>query len=106
MLWVTERTGKKITRIDPATGKISVAISIDEVSAPGSQDGLLGMALHPDLLKGTGNDYVYVGYTYVDTHRPLNPAVFNASEAYQHLYGKIVRLTYHPASGKLSDPSI
>ena len=35
MLWVTERTGKKITRIDPATGKISVAI-IDEVSAPDS----------------------------------------------------------------------
>src|SRR5271154_1129780 len=57
MLWVTERTGKRITRIDPATGKTSVAITIGEVSAPGSQDGLLGMALHPDLLKGAGNDY-------------------------------------------------
>jgi PQQ-dependent dehydrogenase (s-GDH family) len=104
MLWVTERTGKRITRIDPTTGKISVAITIGEVSAPGGQDGLLGMALHPDLLKGAGNDYVYVGYTYVDTHRPLNPAVFNGSEAYRRLYGKIVRLNYHPGDHTLSDP--
>ncbi len=104
MLWVTERLGKRITRIDPATGKKSVAITIDEVSAPGAQDGVLGMALHPDLLKGKGADYVYVGYTYVDIHRPLSRMVLNASEAYQHLYGKIVRLTYHPANGTLSDP--
>ena len=102
MLWVTERTGKRITRIDPATGKRNVAITVDEVSAPGAQDGLLGMALDPDLLKSS--DYVYVGYTYVDMHRTVNPAAFNGSEAYKHLYGKIVRLTYHPASGALSDP--
>ena len=86
------------------TGKRNVAITVDEVSAPGSQDGLLGMALHPDLLKSGGSDYVYVGYTYVDMHQPVNPAVFNGSEAYKHLYGKIVRLAYHPASGTLSDP--
>src|ERR1700689_4458657 len=43
-LWVTERTGKRVTRIDPATGQRTVAITIDEVSAPGGQDGLLGMA--------------------------------------------------------------
>src|SRR5205823_10071230 len=61
MLWVTERTGKRVTRIDPFTGERSIAITIDEVSAPGSQDGLLGMALHPELLKG--NNYVYVAYT-------------------------------------------
>src|SRR5882757_9592401 len=54
-LWVTERTGKRITRVDPATGDRKVAITIDEVSAPGGQDGLLGMALHPDLLKGQGS---------------------------------------------------
>src|SRR5215475_13501646 len=57
MLWVTERTGKRVTRIDPATGERNTAITIQEVSAPGAQDGLLGMALHPELLKGTGNDY-------------------------------------------------
>src|ERR1700733_10189012 len=66
MLWVTERTGKRITRIDPKTGKLKVALTIPEVSVPGSQDGLLGMALHPELLRGTGADYVYLFYTYVD----------------------------------------
>ena len=73
MLWVTERTGKRVTRIDPATGNRSVAITIAEVSAPGGQDGLLGMALHPELLRGTGQDYVYVAYTYVDEKRGAEP---------------------------------
>jgi PQQ-dependent dehydrogenase (s-GDH family) len=104
MLWVTERTGKRITRIDPATGQRTVAITIDEVSAPGGQDGLLGMALHPDLLKGTGNDYVYAAYTYVDRSKGASAAVANAEDSYRYLYGKIVRLSYNRASGTLSNP--
>jgi len=104
MLWVTERTGKRITRIDPATGQRRVAITIDEVSAPGGQDGLLGMALHPDLLKDTGNDYVYAAYTYVDQRKEVSPAVADGSGPYQHLYGKIVRLSYNRANGTLSKP--
>jgi glucose/arabinose dehydrogenase len=63
-LWVTERVGKRITRINPADGSKTVAITIDEVYQTLAQDGLLGMALHPDLLKGKGTDYVYVAYTY------------------------------------------
>lgn len=101
MLWVTERTGKRITRIDPQTGKTSVAITIDEVSAPGSQDGLLGMALDPKFLTGWRHNYVYVAYTYVDLKRPVSHAVYNANEAYQHLYGKIVRLKYDRKNGTL-----
>src|SRR6218665_645860 len=58
MLWTTERTGKRISRIDPATGEQHIAITIDDISAPGGQDGLMGVALHPELGKGTGNDYV------------------------------------------------
>ena len=69
MLWVTERTGKRIVRIDPFTGKATVAVTIGEVSAPGAQDGLLGMALGPDLFRDTGNNYVYAAYTYVDSKR-------------------------------------
>ncbi len=103
MLWVTERTGKRITRVDPATGKQTVAITIGEVSAPGSQDGLLGMALHPELLKGTGNDYVYVAYSYADPAKVGNPAAVEKSP-YRHLFGKIVRLAYDKASGRLSNP--
>jgi PQQ-dependent dehydrogenase (s-GDH family) len=103
-LWVTERTGKQVTRVDPASGDRSVAITIDEVSAPGSQDGLLGMALHPDLLKGTGNNYVYVAYSYVDQARGAIPTVTDPRNPYRYLYTKIVRLTYDEAKGTLSQP--
>jgi PQQ-dependent dehydrogenase (s-GDH family) len=103
-LWVTERTGKRVTRIDPATGKATTAITINEVTAPGSQDGLLGMALDPGLLKGSGNDYVYVAYTYVDQGKGPTPWLNDPRSPYRYLYSKIVRLTYHPAEGTLSDP--
>ena len=103
-LWVTERTGKRITRVDPATGERTVGITIDEVSAPGGQDGLLGMALHPDLLKGRGNDYVYVAYTYVDESKGADPNITDPKSPYRYLYAKIVRLTYNSNNGMLSDP--
>ena len=63
-LWITERIGKRVTRINPADGSRVVAVTIDEIYQELAQEGLLGMALHPDLLKGVGRDYVYVAYTY------------------------------------------
>ncbi|GLQ55541.1 glucose/sorbosone family PQQ-dependent dehydrogenase [Devosia nitrariae] len=104
MLWVTERTGKRVTRIDPESGEASVAITIDEVSAPGGQDGLLGLALHPELLEGTGNDYVYVAYTYVDESEDPDPTITDPASPYLHLYTKIVQLTYNEADETLTDP--
>jgi PQQ-dependent dehydrogenase (s-GDH family) len=103
-IWVTERTGKQISRVNPTTGERKLAATLPEVSAPGGQDGLLGMALHPELLKGTGNDYVYVFYTYVDNSLPADPTVTDVTSPYRNLYGKIVRLTYTAADGKLSSP--
>ncbi len=104
MLWITERTGKRISRIDPATGEQKVAITIDEISAPGGQDGLMGMALHPELGKGTGNDYVYTAYTYIDEAKGPDPQVTDPSSPYYKLYTKIIRLSYNEADGTLSDP--
>ena len=104
MLWVTERTGKRITRVDPASGKKIVAITIDEVSAPGGQDGLLGMALHPELLKGTGNDFVYAFYTYVNEAEGADPTITDPKSPYRYFYGKIVRFSYNSATGTLSNP--
>lgn len=103
-LWVTERTGKRVTRIDPATGARKPAIQIDEVSAPGGQDGLLGMALHPELLKGRGKDFVYVSYTYVDKAKAAVPYIAEPDSPYRHLYLKVVRLTYSAAQATLSNP--
>ena len=93
MLWVTERSGRRISRIDPASGVQKVAVTIDEVSAPGGQDGLLGLALHPELLTGTGNDYVYAAYTYVDRAEGPDPNVPDENNPYRYLYGKPVMIS-------------
>ncbi len=62
------------------------------------------MALHPELLKGTGNDFVYVAYTYVDKSKAAHPQITDPQSPYRYLYGKIVRFTYNPANLTLSDP--
>jgi PQQ-dependent dehydrogenase (s-GDH family) len=64
-LWVTERTGKRVTRIDPQSGEQRVALTVWEAHQSGGQDGLLGMVFHPELLQDSGNDYVYLAYTYL-----------------------------------------
>ena len=92
-LWITERVGKRITRVNPTDGSKTVAVTIDEVYQTLAQDGLLGMALHPDLLKGKGTDYVYVAYTYdADPGSGVN------------LRMKIRRYTYEPQTRRLSSP--
>jgi PQQ-dependent dehydrogenase (s-GDH family) len=103
-LWVTERAGRRVTRVDPATGARRVAVTIPEVSAPGNQQGLLGLALHPDLLLGRGADFVYVAYTYVDERRAPSRWIDDPANPFRFLYGKVVRLTYDAATQTLRDP--
>ena len=69
-LWVTERRGRRVLRIDPVSGSTSALLTMPEVHQSVTQDGLLGMALHPGLLRGTGNDYVYLSFTYDDAPGP------------------------------------
>ena len=64
-IWVTERTAKRVTRVNPIDGSKEVAVTIDEVIQNVAQDGLLGLAVHPELGKGSGADYAYVAYTYL-----------------------------------------
>ncbi len=98
MLWVTERTGKRITRVNPATGERKVAATIDEVLAPGAQDGLMGLAL--DL----GNNFVFTAYTYTDRSLPPHTTVPDPASPYRFLYTKIVRFTYDRAKETLGNP--
>jgi PQQ-dependent dehydrogenase (s-GDH family) len=100
-LWVTERTSGQILRVNPDTGEIAVAAKLTDVMVPGWQDGLLGLALHPDLLKGT--PLVFAAYTYTDANRPPDPNVKKASDPYARLHTRIVQLTFDPAKGTLSD---
>jgi PQQ-dependent dehydrogenase (s-GDH family) len=89
-LWVTERVGKKVTRVNPADGSKTTVATLAEVFQNHGQDGLLGLALHSDFLRGTGNDYVYVAYTYDGDPGPeLNRQ------------GKIRRYTYDRATQTL-----
>ena len=63
-LWVTERTGKRVVRINPADGTRKVALVIPDAVQHHGQDGVLGLALHADLLKSRGSDFVYVVLTH------------------------------------------
>lgn len=89
-LWVTERTGARITRVRPSDGSKSVAAEIADVFADGP-GGVLGMALDPALLEGTGNDYVYVAYTYDSDSDPAKVVPRT----------KIVRFTYDAGDQRL-----
>ena len=91
-LWITERVGKRVVRVNPADGTRNIAATIDEVLQTLAQDGLQGMALHPQLLRGT--NHVYVMYTYDADSGP-------ATER----RGKIRRYTYDPATQQLRDPA-
>jgi PQQ-dependent dehydrogenase (s-GDH family) len=90
-LWITERAGKRIVRVNPSDGSRKVAITIDEVQQNLGQDGLLGLALHPDLLRGS--PYVYTMYTYDADPGP---------EALRR--AKIRRYTYDAATQQLGTP--
>lgn len=84
-LWVTERTGKRVTRVHPETGEKHVALVIEEAAA-GNQQGVLGLALAPDFSESGA---VYVAYTYQEGDA---------------LHSRIARYTYQPDSGRLGDP--
>src|SRR5690606_6042004 len=61
----------------------------DAVHTTGGQDGVLGLALHPDLLTGRGRDHVYLAHTYRTDAGPRT---------------KIVRYTYDPDGERLHSP--
>jgi PQQ-dependent dehydrogenase (s-GDH family) len=64
-LWVTQKTSGEITRVNPSDGTQHTLLKIPDVKANrGTQDGLLGMALHPELGHGDTDQYVYVAYSY------------------------------------------
>ena len=92
-LWVTERRGRRVLRINPVDGSAEVAATIPESHQSVAQDGLLGLALHSGLLRGTGSDYVYLAFTYDDA---AGPALVRRMA--------VRRYTYDPRSRRLIAP--
>jgi PQQ-dependent dehydrogenase (s-GDH family) len=60
-LWITERIGKNITRIDPITGTELSSTPVPNIHQSAAQDGLLGMAFDPNF---NSTHHIYVAYTY------------------------------------------
>jgi hypothetical protein len=57
-LWVTEKAAGKVDRISPTDGTVTTALTLpDLLYDAGAQDGLLGLALHPSLLKQDTDQY-------------------------------------------------
>ena len=92
-LWVTERKGRRVLRINPAEGAQSVALVLPDVHQSVTQDGLLGLALHPDLLSGRQSDFVYLAFTYDDAPGPTLVRRM-----------AVRRYTFDAASGRLGEP--
>ena len=65
-LWVTERSGRRVVRVNPNNGARSVLVTIPEVNTTFTQDGLLGLAFDGDFTKDPSNRLVYVAFTYDD----------------------------------------
>jgi PQQ-dependent dehydrogenase (s-GDH family) len=65
-IWYTERFAGKVSFVNPVTGiKRTVLTLGSQMVRVGGQDGLMGLALHPEFL--TGKPYVYISYTYEST---------------------------------------
>lgn len=90
MIWITERMGRQILRIDPATGEQKVVATISQAHAEGGHEGILGMAFSPDFRKESKEGLVYICYTY----RPKGGDVDSARK-------RIVRYSYNQKSGTL-----
>lgn len=88
-IWVTEREGSRITRINPKTGEKSLVGSVPDVKVGPQHEGVLGIALDPDLGKPGSKNNVYVAHTYMDGDRE---------------HARIVRFHYDPETRKLTDP--
>ncbi|MDJ0367768.1 PQQ-dependent sugar dehydrogenase [Hymenobacter sp. H14-R3] len=86
-IWMSERNGR-LSRVNPTTGQVLPLLTISEVTETG-ESGLLGLALHPDLL--TTAPYVYVVYNYTSGGA---------------LQEKLVRLTYSASAGTLGSPLV
>ena len=63
MLWVSERHGLRITRVDPRTGEKRTAVEIPDAYPGPQHEGVLGMAFAPGFFKTGGEDSLYVYYT-------------------------------------------
>jgi aldose sugar dehydrogenase len=109
-LWITERSGR-VLKVDPISGRMQVMLDhrsavrfTRTVNGLGqttgvAQDGMLGMALHPDLNRGLGKDSVYVAYCYnASGNRRIRVSAFFYNRSTRALSGERTLLDNIPGS--------
>ncbi len=109
-LWVTEARTYKITKVHARNGgkrtvlDLTSQLNFNRSIAQWPQGGLMGLALHPNLL--TGKPYVYVAlvyYRYPNTGSPNNSLCSGTTGDHPCFFKtKILRYTYNPANGSLN----
>lgn len=90
-LWITERQGKHISRVNTETGKHKILYTFENAFAEPPHEGVLGLALSEDFLKPNSKNYLYTAYTYKENDKE---------------YARIVRLEYNKKADKLENETI
>ena len=89
-IWYTERFGGTVSFVNPVTSVKRVVLSLGSLMVRGGgQDGLMGLALHPEF--NTGKPYVYISYTYASTSSTVRKT-------------RIARYTYNSSTQLLESP--
>jgi PQQ-dependent dehydrogenase (s-GDH family) len=118
-LWLTEAKGYRVSRLDPATGTRTTLLDLskerqfprydkipDAVDGgkPWPQGGLMGLALHPQLL--TGQPYVYLTYIYrfAGAQQPGNGSAPNHGGNF--FTARLVRYRYDATRQTLTQPTV
>lgn len=117
-LWVTEARGYQVSRINPVSGQKTVLLDLtterqfprydklpkEAGGKPWPQGGLMGMALHPQLL--SGKPYVYLVYVYQFSGANEKGDGGKPNFGGYYFTTKIVRYTYNVSTQKLVKPTI
>lgn len=117
-LWITEEKTYRVSRLDPSTGRRQVVLDLagdrhfprydsigeEHTEKPWPEGGLMGLAIHPDLL--TGKPWVYLVYIYKFQGVDSPGAGCALHHRGCHFTTKLVRYAWDSGRGQLVDPVI
>lgn len=117
-IWITEEKTYRVSRIDPATGEKKLILDLtadrhfprydsigeDHTEKPPPEGGLMGMAIHPDLLHGKPWVYLVYLYRFKGADSPGTGCALNHGGCF--FTTKLVRYTWDEHRQQLHDPVI
>src|SRR5690554_4074265 len=118
-LWVTASKSYQLLKVDPDNGHVDTVADLNserrfprydnlpdslQEGKPWPQGGLMGLALHPDLLEG--KPYVYLAFVYEYEGSEREGDGRDPDDQGFHFKTRIVRYTYHLGNKSLINPMI